>query len=113
MQVRPWFPQLQVLREAAGFVTHAGMNSTMEAVYYGVPMLAFPQMPEQVVNADRVVELGLGRRPGNLTAGALRQAVDDIASSPEVATNLEHLRVEARRGGGAIGGADAIEQYIL
>jgi MGT family glycosyltransferase len=114
MQVRPWFPQLAVLRKASVFVTHAGMNSTMEAVHYGVPMLAFPQMPEQVVNADRIVELGLGRRldPENLTACALRQAVDDVASSPEVAANLERMRAEAPRGGGAIGGADAIEQYV-
>ena len=115
MQVRPWFPQLAVLGEAAGFVTHAGMNSTMEAIYYGVPMLAFPQMPEQVVNAERVVELGLGRRLDreSLTADTLRRAVDEITSSPEVAANLDQMRADARRGGGAVGGADAIEEYLL
>ena len=115
MQVRPWFPQLDVLREAAGFVTHAGMNSTMEAIYHGVPMVAFPRMPEQVVNAGRIVELGLGRRldAETLTADALRRAVDDVLQSPEVATNLEKMRAEARRGGGAAGGADAIEEYLL
>jgi MGT family glycosyltransferase len=114
MHVRPWFPQLAVLREAAGFVTHAGMNSTMEAIHYGVPMVAFPQMPEQVVNADRIVELGLGRRldPETLTADTLRRAVDDVTENSDVAANLDKMRAEARRGGGAVGGADAVEEYL-
>ncbi|NMH76087.1 macrolide family glycosyltransferase [Pseudonocardia xinjiangensis] len=114
MQVRPWFPQPAVLRDAAGFVTHAGMNSTMEAIYYGVPMVAFPRMPEQVVNAARIVELGLGRRldPEDLTADTLRRAVDEVVRSPDVAAGLAEMRAEARRGGGAAGGADAIEEYL-
>ncbi|WP_433555267.1 macrolide family glycosyltransferase [Pseudonocardia xinjiangensis] len=114
MQARPWFPQLAVLREAVGFVTHAGMNSTMEAIHYGVPMVAFPRMPEQVVNAARIVELGLGRRlePDGLTADTLRRAVDEVVRSPDVAAGLAEMRAEARRGGGAAGGADAIEEYL-
>jgi len=31
VDIRPRFPQLGVLRHAAAFVSHAGMNSTMEA----------------------------------------------------------------------------------
>jgi MGT family glycosyltransferase len=114
MQVRAWFPQPAVLRHAAGFVTHAGMNSTMEAIHYGVPMVAFPRMPEQVVNAARIVELGLGRRldPDGLTADTLRRAVDEVVRSPDVAAGLAEMRAEARRGGGAAGGADAIEEYL-
>jgi len=45
-----------VLRHARAFLSHAGMNSTMEALHYGVPLVALPQMPEQAANADRVVE---------------------------------------------------------
>ena len=114
VQVQPWFPQVAVLREASVFLTHAGMNSTMEAVHHGVPMLAFPQMPEQVVNAERIVELGLGRRldPGDLGAEALRHAVEELAASTEVAAALDRLRADARRGGGAVAGADAVEQHL-
>jgi catechol 2,3-dioxygenase-like lactoylglutathione lyase family enzyme len=90
------------------------MNSTTEAISYGVPMLAFPQMPEQVVNAERIVELGIGRRldPESLTAEGLRRAVDDLTTSTEVAARLERLRADARAGGGAAAGADAIEQHV-
>ena len=114
IEVRSWFPQLAVLRHASAFLTHAGMNSTMEAISYGVPILAFPQMPEQVVNADRAVELGIGRRldPESLTADTLRLVVDDLTANTEVATRLQRLRADAHAGGGAVAGADAIEQHL-
>jgi MGT family glycosyltransferase len=114
VQVQPWFPQLAVLRQASAFITHAGMNSTMEALYYGVPMLAIPQMPEQAVNADRVAALGLGRRlsRATVTASALRRALDEVMASPEIRANLARMRAETRAAGGAAAGAQAIEEYL-
>src|SRR5919112_1419278 len=49
--VRPHVPQLEVLEHTDVFVTHGGMNSVMEAVYYGVPMVVVPQQPEQAMTA--------------------------------------------------------------
>ncbi len=42
------------------FVTHSGMNSVNESLYYGVPMVLFPQHSEQRMVAKRVVHLGAG-----------------------------------------------------
>jgi MGT family glycosyltransferase len=114
VEVRPWFPQPAVLRRAAAFLTHAGMGSTMEALYYGVPLVTFPQMPEQVVNADRIEELGLGTRldAENLTVDTLRSAVCQVTSSSKVRANLDWMRLAAHNGGGAPGGATAIEEYL-
>ncbi|MDD7965580.1 macrolide family glycosyltransferase [Actinomycetospora lemnae] len=114
MQVAAWSPQLAVLRHAAAFVTHAGMNSTMEAIHHGVPMVALPQMPEQVVNADRVAELDLGRRlaADALTAEALRAAVDEVTTSAAVRAAVAAVREDAARGGGAGAGADAVEGVL-
>jgi MGT family glycosyltransferase len=112
--VAPWFPQLAVLREASAFLTHSGMNSTMEALYYGVPMLTFPQMPEQAVNADRVAVLGLGQPldPQAVTAEALCSAVEGLTSSPDIRANLDWMQVEVRSTGGVDAGAHAIEEYL-
>ncbi|MGH3670139.1 MAG: macrolide family glycosyltransferase [Pseudonocardiaceae bacterium] len=114
VDIRPRFPQLGVLRHAAAFVSHSGMNSTMEALYYGVPLVTFPQMPEQVANADRVRELGLGERldAGTLIADALRAAVTRVASDPGVRANLDRMRKTIRDSGGATRGADVIEEYL-
>ena len=49
--VAPHFPQLELLPHMQAFVTHSGMNSTMEALHFGVPMVSIPQMPEQSVTS--------------------------------------------------------------
>jgi MGT family glycosyltransferase len=112
--VRPYFPQPAVLRHADAFVSHAGMNSTMEALYYGVGLITIPQMPEQAANAGRAQELGLGVQldPATLTAESLRTAVARVASDPAVRSNLDRMRTVVKDSGGAVRGADVIEEYL-
>src|SRR5581483_8771844 len=56
----PYVPQLDILPRTHIFVTHGGMNSVLESMYYGVPMVLIPQQPEQRLHAQRVVDMGLG-----------------------------------------------------
>ncbi|XP_043714881.1 UDP-glycosyltransferase 1-like [Telopea speciosissima] len=58
MVVKSWAPQAAVLnRESvAGFVTHCGWNSILEAVCAGVPMIAWPLYAEQHLNRVILVE---------------------------------------------------------
>lgn len=114
VDIRPRFPQLAVLRQAAAFISHSGMNSTMEALHYGVPLITFPQMPEQVVNADRVQELGLGERldAGSVSPEALRAAVTRVASDPGVRANLDRMCKAVQDSGGVTRGAEVIEEYL-
>lgn len=55
-------PQIEVLQHADVFLTHCGMNSVNEAMALGVPMVAMPFVNDQISNAKRVVELGIGKR---------------------------------------------------
>jgi MGT family glycosyltransferase len=114
IDVRAWFPQPAVLRHAAAFVSHAGMGSTMEALYYGVPLVCVPQMVEQEVNAARVAELGLGVRldPEALTADDLRAAVDAVTGDDAMRAALDRMRDAVREAGGAVAAADAIEAHL-
>lgn len=57
-----WAPQVAVLQHAAvaAFVSHCGWNSTLESVWYGVPVAAWPLYAEQQINAFELVrELGI------------------------------------------------------
>ncbi|KAG2713435.1 hypothetical protein I3760_04G176600 [Carya illinoinensis] len=56
--VKSWAPQNAILRHESvgGFVTHCGWNSVLEAVSYGVPMVAWPLYAEQDLNAVVLVE---------------------------------------------------------
>jgi MGT family glycosyltransferase len=110
VELHRWVPQFAVLRRAAVFVTHAGMGGCTEGLYQGVPMVAVPQAVDQFGNADRLVELGVGRRLDvDATADELRAAVVELESSPEVAARCAALRTELRTAGGAAGAADVIE----
>ncbi|KAJ0967981.1 hypothetical protein J5N97_024898 [Dioscorea zingiberensis] len=54
--VEGWAPQLLILSHAstAGFISHCGWNSTLEAIGLGVPMLTWPVHGDQVDNAKLV-----------------------------------------------------------
>lgn len=112
MDVRPYFPQLEVLRHAAAFVTHAGMNSAMEALLHRVPTVCVPQMPEQSAVARRIEQLGLGVVLAEPTPEALLGAVTKVAHSEAVRANLTGMGHLLEAAGGAVAAADAIEALI-
>ena len=114
VRVLPLFPQLQVLRQTAVFITHAGMNSAMEALYFAVPMLAVPQQPEQAATAQRLEELGLGRQlaPEDVGPDALRAAVAALHTDAQVRRNVAAMSGIVRSAGGAVAAADAIEARV-
>ncbi|RJQ74356.1 hypothetical protein D5S17_23090 [Pseudonocardiaceae bacterium YIM PH 21723] len=104
-------PQLKVLERADMFLTHAGMGSTQEALYFGVPTVAVPQSADQPANAARLAELGLGVHldPATVTAAELREAVLAVHGDPEMAERLAVLKAATRSAGGAQRAADIIE----
>jgi MGT family glycosyltransferase len=112
--VRASFPQPAVLQHARVFLSHTGMNSTMESLYYGVPLVAVPQMPEQFANASRTEELGLGRRllTEEITAEQLRTTADEVAGNEEIRAHVVEMQRLVRDSGGAVAGADALEEHL-
>jgi UDP:flavonoid glycosyltransferase YjiC (YdhE family) len=57
----PFAPQLEILKRASIFLTHCGMNSTSESIWFGVPMICMPVSVDQPLVANFVTgELGLG-----------------------------------------------------
>jgi MGT family glycosyltransferase len=114
VEVRAHVPQVEVLSRAAAFVTHNGMNSTMEALYLGVPMVGVPQMPEQDANARRVEELGCGRRldPRTVDAATLRSTVDAVVADPGVRDAVGDMSARLRATDGPSTGADALEALV-
>jgi MGT family glycosyltransferase len=107
-------PQLAILKSAKLFVSHSGMGGTMEALSLGVPILAVPQLPELTLVADRIAELGLGRRiASDISADELRAAVLDLAADVPTAQAVAAMREHIQKAGGAPHAADEIEAYML
>jgi UDP:flavonoid glycosyltransferase YjiC (YdhE family) len=91
------------------FLTHAGMNSVMESLYHGVPLVAVPQIPEQRAVAARAAELGLGVMLDAPTPDDLRAAV---AAATAHRPAVEALGAVLRATPGAPVAADALEKLL-
>lgn len=78
--VHSYVPQLEVLQKAKLFITHGGMNSASEGLYYGVPLIVIPQSADQPMVAKRVAEIGAGvhLNQEGLTPEELRQTADRV-----------------------------------
>ncbi|MBA2682598.1 MAG: glycosyl transferase [Ktedonobacteraceae bacterium] len=106
-------PQLEVLQHTSLFLTHNGMNSTMESLYYGVPMVGIPQMPEQMMTARRVQELKLGTAfdKNALTVELLRTTVEQAMANESYRANAKTMQQHVRNAGGYRRAADAIMKF--
>ncbi|HEY9706744.1 MAG TPA: macrolide family glycosyltransferase, partial [Oculatellaceae cyanobacterium] len=111
--VDSYVPQLAVLKHTDVFVTHGGMNSVMEALYYGVPLVAIPQMPEQAITAERVAQLGVGVaiEKTAVTQTTLLSAVATVANDPQFREKAQCMQEVVRSAGGYQQAADAILQF--
>jgi MGT family glycosyltransferase len=77
-------PQLELLKRSALCVTHAGMNTTLEALAQGIPLVAIPITNDQPGVAARILASGTGLflPLTQLNAGTLRGLVDEVLRTP-------------------------------
>jgi MGT family glycosyltransferase len=89
------------------------MNSTMESLFYGVPMVTIPQMVEQSITARRIADMGLGivleREAVNVTT--LREAVERVANDVNMRERVQQMKQITREAGGYQRAVDAILQF--
>jgi MGT family glycosyltransferase len=111
--VQRFVPQLEVLQHASAFVTHGGMNSVSESLYFGVPLVVIPQMSEQEVVGRRVEQLGAGLyvAKAKATAEALRDAVEQLLAEDRYRRQALVIQESFRAAGGVTRAADAIMAF--
>lgn len=84
--LRPYVPQLAVLRRARVMITHGGANSVMEAIASGVPPLITPLCNDQHHQAAFILRAGIGRAldPDRCSRADIGTALDALlANGPE------------------------------
>ena len=77
-------PQLELLQRATLCVTHAGLNTALEALAQGIPLVAIPITNDQPGVAARILASGTGLflPLAQLNAEALRGLVDEVLRTP-------------------------------
>lgn len=104
-------PQLDILGKASLFITHAGTGSVMEAIYFGVPMIAVPQMDEQCLTARRMAELGLGVALDDrdkITVERLKKEIAFVLGSAEIHASMARMQSDMRQNSGCGAAADRL-----
>ncbi|KAJ9540972.1 hypothetical protein OSB04_027478 [Centaurea solstitialis] len=111
MIVREWVDQIEILKHESvrGFVSHCGWNSVLESICWKVPILAWPMMAEQHLNARMVVEeikIGLrvetcdGSVRGFVKADGLKKMVKELMegqNGKEVRKKVEEIGEGAQK----------------
>lgn len=115
VEVGQMVPQLDILSQASVFITHAGMGGTGEAIYYGVPMIAIPQMEEQAITARQIEKLGLGVAfldKSAITSEALKTAIQKLLTEPSYKAAAEQFSADMKTLGGAKASAEALLHFL-
>jgi MGT family glycosyltransferase len=105
-----FLPQPVVLPLCDVVITHAGNNTTTECWHHGKPMVTLPLFWDQYDNAQRVEELGLGRRLETyaFAADELLGAVDQLTGDRGLHERLAEISARLQRDPGTVRAADLI-----
>lgn len=108
-------PQLEVLKKCDLFITHGGMNSVNEAIYYGVPMLVIPVGNDQPTVANRVEQLNLGKKMSakKLTAETLYKEAVNVMTKTKQQSILDEFRTKSQNAGGNKLAAKIIIEHFI
>ena len=113
--VRSFVPQLDLLARAAVTITHAGMNTTMHSLHFGVPAVAVPLAHDQPAIAARLARTGAGIviPQTRFTPQRLRTAIEALLpEGSDYRLHARFLQKEIARSGGVERAADIAETLV-
>lgn len=112
IQAEVMVDQIGVLAATDVFLTHCGMNSVNEALFFGVPLVCYPQTQEQRGVANRVLDLEAGLMLLEDSPQAIAYAIGMVLSNPSYRAHAETIAQSFRESGGAPQAAETILQVI-
>lgn len=101
IQIYESVDQMAVLSIADAFITHCGMNSASEGLYFQVPLILFPQTNEQGAVAKRIEELCAGVRLKSISEEDVFGAVAKVLEKQKYKDNAIRISESFHACGGA------------
>lgn len=105
--------QLEVLKHSKIFISHGGMNSINEGLYYENRFLVIPMDMDQYAVAKRIQELNLGYllNKSDVTPELLWMKVKALLENTDMEQNIKNMSKTMQASKGARTAADCIEEY--
>jgi zeaxanthin glucosyltransferase len=107
-------PQLELLKQAAVCITHAGLNTVLESLAQAVPQVAIPVAFDQPGVAARIAEkqTGVVISLDKLTAEHLSTLLNEVVSNPTYRHNACKLQKAIAEANGISVASDLIEASL-
>jgi zeaxanthin glucosyltransferase len=107
-------PQLEIVKRAAVVITHAGLNTVLEALAEGVPLVCLPLGNDQPGVAARVAARGAGVVVSRtrLTAERLGTAVRSVLEDEKYRRAAREVQAAMRQVDGLERAADVVEEAL-
>jgi zeaxanthin glucosyltransferase len=107
-------PQREILEKSALTITHAGLNTVMQSLSFGVPMIALPITHDQPAIAARVARSGAGELLpiGKVTVGALRERIVSVMEGGSHGARARELSRAIKLAGGVERAAAIVEDVL-
>ena len=109
IRIYDFVDQMAVLDIADLFITHCGMNSVNEGLYFGVPLILFPQTPEQGAVAKRTEELGAGVALKSIESEEIMKMVNKVLENDNYRKSAENISDSFKASGGIIEAVEFLE----
>jgi zeaxanthin glucosyltransferase len=105
-------PQIELLKRAALCITHAGLNTALESLAQGVPMVAIPIGYDQPGVAARIAHHGVGEfvEVEDLTVERLTELIQRVRMNRRYRDRARHFQLVIAQTRGLDLAADVIEQ---
>lgn len=106
-------PQLALLEKARLLITHAGLNTVLEAICRAVPMVAIPKRGDTPGIGSRIERSGVGlRTSSHPTAVQVRQLIDRVLTEDSFRQRAAAVGEAIRAAGGASRAAEIVEKAL-
>lgn len=105
-------PQTRIIPQVDLVISHGGNNTVTETLHFGKPLIVLPLFWDQYENAQRIAELGFGKRLATyaFTDSELTDAVDALLADTALRTRMAAMGADIRARDGLRVGADVIER---
>jgi UDP:flavonoid glycosyltransferase YjiC (YdhE family) len=105
-------PQPDVMAKASLTITHAGMNTTLDSLSYGVALVAIPITFEQPGTGARIRSTVVGEVLSlpKLSVSRLRSAIEQVLTTDFYRKNAQKIQKSIQQSGGVKQVANIIEQ---
>ena len=112
--VKPYIPQLEMLKYIDAVICHGGHNTVCETLLYGLPLIVIPYATDQFSVAGQVEQAGCGQRlrHSRLSPDLLRNSLKEILYNESYKNAAARIQSSFVKAGGTEAAAHYIERLV-